>query len=156
MNKRIKKKQIKMKNKRLCKRYPFLIPTTRWTGKASWDKKKRKHMTWYNAPYSYTELDLMPEGWRKVFGEQICEEIREALIKVNYLYDYRISDIKEKYGSLRWYDFGATEEIYDIIRKYEKMSEHICLHCGRPAEIISFYGWLEPLCEKCQKKFERR
>jgi len=155
MNKRIKKKQIKMKNKKLCKRYPFLIPTNRWTGKPCWDKRKRKHMTWYTAPYSYTELDLMPEGWRKAFGEQMCEEIREELIKVNYLYDYRITDIKEKYGSLRWYDCGATEEIYDIIRKYEKKSEHICLHCGRPATKISL-GWISPFCNKCAEKLSDR
>ncbi len=156
MNKRIKKKQIKMKNKKLCKRYPFLIPRNRWTGKICWDKRKNKMGWWYTAPYSFTELDSMPEGWRKIFGEQMCEEIREELIKVNYLDKYRISQIKEKYGQLRWYDWGATEEIYNIIHKYEEISEHICIHCGRPAEIINYYGWLEPLCEKCQKKFERR
>ena len=33
MNKRQKKKQIKMKNKKLIKKYPFLLPRNVWTGK---------------------------------------------------------------------------------------------------------------------------
>lgn len=154
MNKRIKKKQIKMKNKKLCKRYPFLIPTNRWTGKPCWDKKKRKNMTWYTAPYSYTELDLMPEGWRKVFGEQMCEEIREALIKADYLYDYRITDIKSKWAELRWYDFGNTKEGYEIIDKYTKLSRRTCIRCGRPATKLSC-GWIDPYCDKCASELEK-
>lgn len=47
---------------------------------------------------SYTELDAMPDGWRKVFGIQMCKEIKQELKKYNYLYKYRITQIKEKFG----------------------------------------------------------
>ena len=153
MNKRIKKKQIKTNNKKLCKHYPFLIPRNRWTDKPIWNKKN-KNMRSYNAPYAYTELDAMPLGWREVFGEQMCEEIKNELVKYNYLDEYRITEIKEKYGQLRWYDFGVPKDskIYDIVNKYTKMSEHICLRCGRPAEIINNQGWLEPVCDLCLQK----
>ena len=42
---------------------------------------------------------------------------REELIKFNYLYEYRILQIKEKYGELRWYDGGVPIEskIYDTM-----------------------------------------
>ena len=149
MNKRIKKKHRKQENKKLCERYPFLIPYHRWYGKCMWESKDNWY---YCSPYSYTELDAMPKGWRKAFGVQMCEEIREELIKNDSLYDYRITQIKEKYGELRWYDWGTKKgsKVWDIIDKYTELSRHICLHCGRPAEIIDNCGWLEPVCEGCQ------
>lgn len=57
-------------NRRLTEKYPFLIPRNRWTDVISKD---------YD--YTYTELDAMPDGWRWAFGEQMCEEIRNALLK---------------------------------------------------------------------------
>lgn len=145
MNKRIKKKQIKMKNKRLCKRYPFLILRD-WKDNPITD-------------YSITELDYMPEGWRRAFGIQMCEEIRTILIKRNYLNDYRIAQIKEKFGGLRWYDEGAPASIYrelqDIIDKYEELSYRTCIRCGRPATKIS-QGWVSPFCDRCAGKLSDR
>ena len=84
----------KESNQKLIERFPFLIPRNRWTGKIPED---------YD--YSYTELDSMPDGWRKAFGEQMCEDIREELVRAEYLDQYRITQIKEKYGTLCWYDF---------------------------------------------------
>lgn len=153
MNKRIKKKQIKMNNKKLCKRYPFLIPRNRWTDKKMWDKTDK-----YFMPYSYTELDAMPDGWQHAFGIKMCEEIRGELIKCNYLDKYRIVDIKEKFGELRWYDNGAPagSAIQEIINKYTELSRHICMMCGRSAEIASEDYWLYTLCDKCKEKINRR
>ena len=153
MNKRIKKKQIKMNNKKLCKRYPFLIPRNRWTDKLMWDKTDK-----YFMPYSYTELDAMPDGWRRAFGIEMCEEIRKELIKYNYLDKYRIAQIKEKFGELRWYDFGIPKnsKIWEIIDKYTELSHHTCMICGRPAETSSDGYWLYTLCDKCKEKINRR
>lgn len=158
MNKRAKKKQIKIRNKKLCKRYPFLIPRNCWTDETIWNKRIRKRNWWYVEPYSYTELDEMPEGWRKAFGIQMCEEIREVLIKGNYLRDYRIAQIKEKFAELRWYDEGAPESIYkelqNIIDKYTELSRKTCICCGRPATKLSC-GWIQPFCTKCAEKYLR-
>ena len=152
MNKRIKKKQIKMENKRLCKRYPFLIPRHIWTDDIIWDVPK---CDWrYIQPYSWTELDCMPSGWRKAFGLQMCEEIREALVEANYLDKYRITQIKSKYGTLRWYDFGAPEKVHAIVDKYEDLSAHTCELCGRPAESHDIRGWIWTICPNCEKQME--
>lgn len=125
-------------NKQLIEKYPFLLPHNRWTGKVHPD---------YD--YSYTELDAMPDGWRTAFGEQMCEEIEEELEKHNLQNEYRISQIKEKYGTLRWYDFGATEKILrEIIPKYEKLSERTCIKCGKPATRVTL-GWISPYCDDC-------
>ena len=141
MNKRIKKKQQKLRYKKLCKRYPFLIVCD-WSGKP--------------LGYEFTYLDDMPSGWRKAFGIDMCEDIRRVLVKANYLYNYRIVQVKEKYGSLRWYDDGAPSSIYrelqDIIDTYEFIAYHTCICCGRPATKISL-GWISPFCDKCAEKF---
>lgn len=131
-----------MNNKELIERYPFLMPMNRWTGEVPND---------FN--YSYTELDAMNNGWRQAFGKRMCEEIRNALIEDNCLDEYRISQIKEKYGTLRWYDFGATQKVYDIISKYEYISGFICPSCGRPyAKELNVGGWIYTLCEDCALK----
>lgn len=125
-------------NKQLCEKYPFLLPRNRWTGLVHPD---------YD--YSYTELDAMPNGWRKAFGEQMCEEIKEELEKHNILDKYRISQIKEKYGRLCWYDFGCTEKmLHEIIPKYEELSKHTCICCGKPATKMTL-GWISPYCDDC-------
>lgn len=101
--------------------------------------------------YEFTELDDMPDGWRDAFGIQMCEEIREALLAAGgekALREYRITQIKEKYGSLRWYDMGSTKEILDIISKYAEMSKRICVRCGKPATQVSC-GWISPWCDEC-------
>lgn len=130
-------------NKELVRRYPFLLPRNKETGEVPDD---------YD--FSYTELDNMPEGWRKAFGEQMCEEIADVLTEEGLLYDYRIVQIKEKWGSLRWYDSGATTAIYKIVSKYEKLSSRICVKCGAPATKITT-GWIMPVCDECAFKIEQ-
>ena len=96
---------------------------------------------------TYTELDAMPDGWRKVFGIQMCKDLRKQLWKDGNLFKYRITQIKEKFGILCWYDEGASKEVYKIIEKYEKLSLNTCIVCGEPATKISA-GWISPFCDK--------
>lgn len=97
---------------------------------------------------SYTKLDDMPKGWRKAFGIQMCKDIKSQLIKENYLYKYRILQIKEKFGTLRWYDARCSKDIFNIINKYEDLSYNTCICCGKPAKYIS-KGWISPYCADC-------
>ena len=124
MNKRQRKKKINKtvlteklikKNKKLIHKYTFLLPRNVWTDKVVWD---------YD--YSFTELDCLDAGWKKAFGDLLCEELRSALLKSGNLKSFRFSQIKEKYGTLRLYNFGATQEVLDIIHKYEFISGYIC------------------------------
>ena len=144
-------------NKRLCERFPFLVPWNRFSGKLITDCAKGEKGFWPGDPdsipdyeYEYTELDGMPDGWRKAFGEQMCEEIREELVRVNDLDRWKIIQLKEKYGSLRLYDNGWKKEskIPEIIGKYELLSQRTCIVCGAPATRITM-GWIEPYCDKC-------
>lgn len=99
--------------------------------------------------YNRTYMDWMPDGWRIAFGDTFIEELSKAL--GDNAKDFRILDIKEKFGGLRFYCYAATREVYDIIRKYERMSYHICISCGEPATKIS-KGWICPYCDQCAKQ----
>ena len=131
-------------NKQLITKYPWLLPRNRWTGEVVED---------YD--YSYTELDAMPDGWRAAFGEQMCEEIQHELnmMKPDLANDFRIMQIKEKYGRLCFYTNWVTNSINGIINKYDKISAHTCISCGAPATKIS-KGWISPWCDKCSKDMQ--
>lgn len=132
-------KEIQEYNKNLIEAYPFLRPRNRWTDETAED---------YD--YTYTELDAMPEGWRIRFGEEMVEEISQELKKYNFEDKYRIIQIKEKWGGLRWYDGGWPQgsQIGRIISKYESLSYKICIKCGDLA-VYESQGWISPYCKNC-------
>lgn len=103
----------------------------------------------------YTYIDCAPEGWAKLC-EDLCAEIKPLLERVGYERKYSLCQVKEKYGSLRWYDNGVPDEIWkeysDILYKYEHISLLTCVCCGAPATKIST-GWISPFCDECAKKF---
>lgn len=107
-------------------------------------------LQWLHCIPTYTELDAMEPGWRKTFGIQMCKEIKKELKKYNFLHKYRITQIKEKYGELRWSDAGIPKDskIWDIIEKYSEISRKTCINCGKPATKVST-GWISPYCDDC-------
>ena len=131
--------KIRKFNKELIANYPWLLPRNRWTDDVPED---------YD--YTYTELDQMPTGWRLAFGDQLCEELGEELFWADYEDKYRILQVKEKFGGLRWYDNGCTEAGNKIIDKYERLSYRTCICCGKPAKYMTL-GWISPFCEDCIK-----
>lgn len=129
-------------NKSLIKKYPWLYPRYKWSG----EKVK-------DYDYSFTELDAMPNGWREAFGELLCEEIQEELEKYNFVDEYSIAQIKEKFGGLRWYDNGVPSgcKVHEIIENYSILSEYICEYCGE-LDVPSTDGWITSICKNCIKK----
>jgi ferredoxin-like protein FixX len=105
---------------------------------------------WAHCIPTYTEWDAMDgmPGWKKAFGDQYLKELKAQLKKDHYLYQFRITDIKEKYGTLRLYCNGASDEVYKIIDKYENLSYETCIECGDPAVIITD-GYVLPYCMHC-------
>ena len=100
---------------------------------------------------SYSELDDMPDGWRKRFGIQFCKELKEAIHKCKdktYRSKFRIVDIKEKFGTLRVYVNLCSDEVDRVIQKYEYISQYVCVTCGEDA-VKKTTGWICPYCEKC-------
>ena len=136
----------KEENKQLCEEYPFL--------KCNYNLISGKEIEDYD--YSWTWADDLNTGWRKAFGNKIWDELKEILIKGNYLYDFRFTEIKEKYGTLRLY-YGSypaeiEQELSDWTSKWEDMSMVYCYRCGNPTKYLSGYYYL---CEECYKRGTR-
>ena len=129
------------KNFFLLLKYPFYRVYNRWTGKFM--------------GYAYTELDSVPQGWRKAFGKQMSKDIKAAGKASRKASNKRLSwkqmitweQIKEKYGGLRLYA-AATDEIQKVLDKYELLSEGYCIECGQPARYKT-PGWIEYYCKEC-------
>jgi hypothetical protein len=68
----------------------------------------------------------------------------------------RVVQIKEKFGSLRFYlnMHAYDEELEAEITKAEKLSAVTCEFCGAPGEIQG-PGWLKCRCEDCKSKDSR-
>lgn len=97
---------------------------------------------------SVTWLDIMPPGWRKAFGLQMVKDIQKALDREpKQLRDsFQITDVKEKFGSLRVYSVPYIEGVEEMIDKYNNMSQHFCCYCGKCLDKPTFM----PLCDACR------
>lgn len=60
--------------------------------------------------------------------------------------DYKILQIKEKFGGLRFYTDELPYSGWDAIKEAEELSFKTCEECGRPGKIWSGKGWLRTLC----------
>lgn len=140
-----RRKRIIIKNKKLIKRYPWLIDEVYFYNLYPKSKKKwfRKHK------YDYTEYDNVSKGWKRAFGDIMLEEYREVLKKHNYLYKFHWDQVKEKYGTLRLYGNFSSKELLQLESKYDYISQHICYFCGKANVSLATKGWTLPCCEKC-------
>ena len=63
------------------------------------------------------------------------------------------TQVKEKFGTLRFYVSGGDEYTYGVIRMAEAMSSRMCEQCGSPAE-TGGSGWIHTTCQPCIDKQE--
>lgn len=129
----------KEENKALIERMPYLMPRNVFTDEV---------VDNYDYEYIRGEYEL-PDGWLRLFL-QMCEDIREPLIKADHLDSFRFSQIKEKWGRMECYNFGAPQTVHDIIDDYRYVSKFICCVCGKPA-MKQTCGWVESYCDNCFK-----
>jgi hypothetical protein len=61
----------------------------------------------------------------------------------------RASQVKEKFGTLRFYMTCGTEEMDLLIDVAEAVSEITCEVCGLPGVLRNDYGWFRTLCDTC-------
>lgn len=116
-------------NYELCMKYPFLLSPEEDT---------------YD--YSYFPVTI-PEGWKSLFID-MCQKLKEILIKHNALNNYYFLDVKEKYFSLVCYANTYIEEAEELFREYRKRSGKICLCCGKELSDSEKY-----FCTTCSSRY---
>ncbi len=61
------------------------------------------------------------------------------------------SQIKEKYGTLRFYMYSETDEMSELIEEYEDRSSSICELCGQKGTLQLKCSWRMTRCTECLK-----
>ena len=97
-------------------------------------------------PIAYRYFCSVGDGWL-----QLLHDCIEELIAAGW--DKCITQIKEKFGGLRFYINGGSDEVHDIISKYEKLSFETCEVCGKHGELRKDCGWkgggwYKTMCDK--------
>lgn len=82
------------------------------------------------------------KGWQKLYL---------PLIKLCQDNNIQITQIKEKYGGLRFYVGAAPEWLWRKIDQAEKDSYKTCELCGEPGKLRGV-AWVQTLCDKCNEK----
>ena len=79
-------------------------------------------------------------GWGELL-DKLCADIERELNKDAELKkEFKIAQIKEKFGGLRFYTYSVTDEIDKIIDEAEKKSFTICEVCGDKGKLLSSRG----------------
>lgn len=78
--------------------------------------------------------------------ENLTEKLRDEGVELDYL--PMVTQVKEKYGGLRFYLTVSTKKMDELISKAEADSLHICEECGAEGKLMVAYGrFLTTCCE---------
>lgn len=92
--------------------------------------------------------------WLSRRTNRVISLIEGSLKKGRPPIPFRIDQIKEKYGGLRFYYSGGTEAISGMVYLAESLSYSICETCGTTKNVGSTSGWIYTICKTCWNKNE--
>lgn len=84
--------------------------------------------------------------WEDCVGPGWAPKVK-YLVNLCELYDVPIGQVKEKFGSLRFYTDKAHPIVDQAISKIERECETICEFCGEPGKQRNL-PWIKVLCDK--------
>ena len=79
-------------------------------------------------------------GWSKLINEFYRRKSEGCIV----------SDVKEKYGTLRIYQSGAEEDL-DLELEIMKRSSKVCEKCGAKGKLRDDLSWILTLCDEHYK-----
>lgn len=85
-------------------------------------------------------------GWAKIIND-FCQKT-EAYLKTHPLEDFRVDQIKEKFGGLRIYFSPYDEQINTLQERAELLSRKTCEICGKRGKLNTNRHWIKTLCNK--------
>lgn len=97
------------------------------------------------------------DGWYWLL-DQLCNSIQSYIDcnKHKEIVQVEAVQVKEKFGSLRFYYNGGNEYISGMVSLAEHMSYNICEKCGSMKNVKRTKGWIKALCEDCFPKEENK
>jgi hypothetical protein len=99
----------------------------------------------YPVLYEHRQSFSVGDGWFKILDE-LSRELTKIIEETGC--SCRCSDVKEKYGTLRFHMDTETDEMSKLIAKAEAKSSETCEHCGGKG-LLRGLRWVTTLCDKC-------
>lgn len=90
-------------------------------------------------------FDLIYEASKKI--EAILVAMPEEERK-----NFKASQVKEKFGTLRFYMTGHNDSIEEIIDQAHERSTVTCEDCGKEGKLRGNRRWIVTLCDECDAK----
>ena len=90
------------------------------------------------------------DGWYNLI-DRLCSNLQWNTDK-NGQPQVVASQVKEKFGTLRFYVESATSEQFSVIGFAESLSSDICEDCGTTENMGRTQGWLRNICYDCSKE----
>tara|TARA_Y100000034_G_C6884403_1_gene405860 strand:+ start:175 stop:573 length:399 start_codon:yes stop_codon:yes gene_type:complete len=94
---------------------------------------------WYNI------LDMLCKQIQWHIDKNLKEDELEGNVQVE------ATQVKEKFGGLRFYYHGGNDFINGLVWMAEGMSERTCERCGAPGKPDGT-SWVTTLCESCRNQ----
>jgi hypothetical protein len=105
------------------------------------------------------------DGWYNII-DSLCGQIQHHIDWQNKNFEkghaqYKqvpqvvVSQVKEKFGTLRFYYHGGDDVIDGMVRMAESWSAVACEECGAPGTQNS-QGWIKTLCETHRRERDER
>jgi hypothetical protein len=92
------------------------------------------------------------DGWYALLYA-LCELIQRAIDNDEKITQLEATQVKEKFGGLRFYYTGGNTFIYNIITMAEHMSFYTCEVCGTTKDAApNNDGWITTLCPNCREE----
>lgn len=112
------------------------------------------------------------DGWYNIL-DMLCDEIQSHIDNENISRQYKkergelppdapdypqieATQVKEKFGGLRFYVNHYDDYVRGVISMAEAMSLRTCEHCGNPGKPDEESYWITTLCEPCQEENKRK
>lgn len=86
------------------------------------------------------------DGWFKIIDE-LCKKIQDYVDSKNGAVGQIIaSQVKEKFGSLRFYTQASNEDVDAMISEACHKCDHTCEVCGEPGNLYEEHHWYLTRC----------
>ena len=110
----------------------------------------------YNGNPNGVNWHGVPEGWLPII-DKLCGCIQHYIdYHVSYTKEEKYkpdqvtcSQMKEKFGGLRFYTNGHDEVVEGMIKMAEHLCDFKCQDCGSEEDLGMTTGWLSVLCRNC-------
>ena len=95
------------------------------------------------------------DGWFHIIDELSAKlEAMIASMEQEFEQSFYATQVKEKYGTLRFYMSQQTDAIDAAIHKAEYLSSKTCDICGKAGRLRGNH-WVQTLCDKCDEEKKR-